>query len=167
VVSSHAERLMGEPPFERIDHQEMPVAARNVSTSTSPAAGITEQLGLQAEPFADRRGQRRPMPRIGQHAAHPLGQMRRQRELAAGVGWNLGLGGRCCGIPAPRSPAGLEAHNLAGEGEGVADGELLDEGFLQLTQHELATRTAGRGVPALCRERRHDQADLDQSAPRR
>ena len=39
----HADRLVRETALERIDHQKMPLPLRKVSTSSSPAAGISDR----------------------------------------------------------------------------------------------------------------------------
>ncbi len=101
-----------------------------------------------------------PLARVGEHGAHALGQMRRERELAAFVGGDGRVGIVCAGDEGVGVLQPLEAQHLAGEDEGVAGPELLDEVFLELAQHAAADQRArrarllpGRAAP--------DQAHLD------
>ena len=75
------------------------------------------------------------MFRVGEQLAHALGEIRRKRELAAVIGRHLGLGGVRAGDDGIDLAQALEAQHLAGEHEGVAWRELLDEIFLDLAEH--------------------------------
>ena len=76
--------------------------------------------------------------------AHPFGEIGRERKLAAFVGGHLGLGRMGAGDDGVDLAQALEAQHLAGEHEGVAGGELLDEIFLDLAEHAPAGEHACR-----------------------
>ena len=75
------------------------------------------------------------MPALGQHEPHAVGQIGRERELAACIGRHLGVGRVGAGDDGVHLAQALEAQHLAGEDERVARRELLDEVFLDLAQH--------------------------------
>ena len=77
---------------------------------------------------------------LGQQLAHPLGEIGRERELAAFIGRHLGLGRMRAGDDGVGLAQALEAQHLAGEDEGVAGAELLDEIFLDLAEHAARRR---------------------------
>ena len=133
---------MRKAPFERIDDEEMPLSARKGLHQHFVGGGKLGTLGLDAQPFAHGIGQRAPLLRVGDHAAHALGEMRRERELAAGVGGDGGVGIAGAGDEGVGVLQALEAEHLAGESERVARFELLDEGFFQLAQHAAAHQRA-------------------------
>ena len=91
--------------------------------------------------------------------AHALGEVRGERKLAARVGGDRGIG-----IAGARDERlgllqALEAQHLAGEDEGVAERQLLDEVLLVISP---STRPPASG--RACRlggTRAADQADLD------
>ena len=74
--------------------------------------------------------------------AHALGEMRGERELAAGVGGDGGVGIAGAGDEGVGVLQALEAEHLTGESEGVSCFQLLDEGFFQFTQHAAAHQRA-------------------------
>ena len=81
----HAERLVRQPALERIgDHVEA-VAARKGLDQQVAALRQHRVVRLQAQPVGDLLGQRLPALRVGEHAAHLVGEIGRQRELAAGI----------------------------------------------------------------------------------
>jgi hypothetical protein len=86
--------------------------------------------------------------------------VRGQRELAAIVGGNRRIGIAGTGYEGFGVLQSFEAQHLAGEGEGVADAQLLDEVLLELAQDTAAnqgtcgTRLAFAGPAA-------DQPNLD------
>ena len=104
-------------------------------------------------------GSAAPLAGIGEQAAHPVGQIGRERKLAALVGRHLGIG-----------PAGaryvdfvfgqrLVAQDFAGEHEGVARHHGLDEILLDLAEQLAAARDRAR-IAGTAAARPHE-ADLD------
>src|SRR5690606_5584559 len=98
---------------------------------------------LNFEPFADRRGERRPFLAMGEHAPHTRGEIGRERELAAVIRRDHGR--RVVRLRGERLRFGeaLEAENVTREEKGVAGGELVDEIFLDLTEITPAHRAKG------------------------
>ena len=115
---------------------------------------------LDAQPFAHL-GRQLGMPRrVLQDAAHPLGQEGRERQAAAAIGRHLGIAagrGRALG---DQFLDALEAQHAAGEDEGVARHQALDEGLLDLAQDGAA--------PQLHLDQRQldDGADIHAELPR-
>ena len=115
---------------------------------------------LDAQPFAHL-GRQLGMPRrILQDAAHPVGQEGRERQAAAAIGRHLGIAaGRRRALRHQLLDA-LEAQHAAGEDEGVARHQALDEGLLDLAQD--------RPAPQLHLDQRQldDGADIHAELPR-
>ena len=83
----HAERLMREAPFERIGDREKPAASRECLDEEVVFARQFGALLLQHKPFADLIGQVLPVHRDPTgDAAHPCGEIGRERKLAARIG---------------------------------------------------------------------------------
>ena len=137
----HAERLVRQPPLERVGDEVVAVAARERLDQHLVAPGNDRALALQLEPVGD--GRRQPAPRVivGQHGAHALGEMRRQRELAAVVAGDDGVARAGAGDERLVLAHAFEAQHLAGEHEGVAGAQLLDEVFVDLA-HDARRRSS-------------------------
>ena len=113
---------------------------------SQPLAHLGRQLGMPR--------------RILQDAAHALGQEGRERQAAAAIGRHLGIAaGRQRALRDQLLDA-LEAQQAAGEDEGVARHQPLDEGLLDLAQH--------RPAPQLHLDQRQldDGADIHAELPR-
>ena len=156
----HAERLVGETALERIDDQEMPLAAREGLDQHLARAGDLGALGLDASHSHTGSGSVRHWRGSAIMRAHALGEMRGERELAALVGGDrrvgiAGAGDEGVGVLQP-----LEAQHLAGEDEGVAGPQLLDEILLELAEHAAAHERARRARLLPGHATPH-QADLD------
>ena len=93
----HAEALMGEPPLERIADEIMPLPAREGLDQDLVGAGHDRDLALNAQPVRDLIRKPRPMAPVGKQPPHALGEIGRERELAAVIGGHLGLGRVRCG----------------------------------------------------------------------
>ena len=70
----------------------MPLAARKGLDQHLVAARQHRTLGLQLSQSRTWSGSRRPVVRVGQHLAHALGEIGRERKLAAVIGRDLRLG---------------------------------------------------------------------------
>ncbi len=116
-----------------------------VSTSSSPRFGSTDFSFWMRSQSATCSGKRLPALRIGQHAAHLVGEIGRERELAAGIDRHLGVEPGAVGDEALVLADALEAQHLAGEQEGVAGRQRLEEILLDLAEHRPAAR-----LPPLC-----------------
>ena len=112
---------MREPALERVDDQEMPVAAREGLDQHLARLGNAERSAWMPQPLATGLGQRAHLPGVGQHASHALGEMRGERKLAALIGGDhrLGVAGaRHEGLGVLQA---LEAQHLAGKRKRVAE----------------------------------------------
>ena len=99
------------------------------------------------------------MLRLGQHAAHPVGEIGRERKLAAVVGRHLrvfGVGARDIDLVLDQR---LVFQDFAGEHESVAGHQRLDEILLDLAEHAAAARDRP-GVTGAAGARAH-QAHLE------
>ena len=106
--------------------------------------GHDRECRLQPEPVRDLVGEARPGGGLGQQMAHAVGEIGREREFAAVIGRHLGLGRMRARDDGVGLAQALEAQHLAGEDEGVAGRELLDEIFLDLAEHAAAHEHARR-----------------------
>ena len=116
----HAEGLVRQPPLERIGDEVVAVAAREGLDQHLVATGNDRALALQLEPVGDGWRQAAPGVIVGQHGAHALGEMRRQRELAAVVAGDDGIARRGAGDERFVLAHPFKAQHLAGQNEGVA-----------------------------------------------
>ena len=117
---------------------------------------MTERSLLQLEPIGDGRRQPAPFVVVGEHGAHALGEMRRQRELAAVVAGDDGIARGGAGNEGFVLAHPLEAQHLAGEHEGIAGAQLLDEVFVDLAHDASAGQRLARSGDAA-----PDEAHLD------
>ena len=148
---------MGKPPFERIGDEVVAAAAREGFDQHLVAAGNDRALLLQLEPIGDGRRQPAPCVVVGEHGAHALGEVRRQRELAAVVAGDDGIARGGAGDEGFVLAHAFKAQHLAGEHEGVARAQLLDEVFVDLAHDAPAGHRLARGGGAAA-----DEAHLDQ-----
>ena len=145
---------MREPAFERIADEIVLVGARK--GLDQQVAGLRNQRAplLDVEPFAHLIGQCVPCLRIGEHVAHALGEIGRERKLAAFVGRNFRivvLRARDIDLVLDER---LVAQDLAGKHEGVAGRHGLDEIFLDLAEAACRRARSGRNSRgAFARER--------------
>ena len=123
---------MGEPALEGIgDHVEA-VAAREGLDQKLVGARQHRTVALDPQPVGDLVGERRPFFRVGEDGAHAGREEGGERELAAGIDRDLrrvvgGAGGHHLVLE-----NALEAQDQAGEEEGVAGRQRLDEILLIL-----------------------------------
>ena len=132
-----------------------------VSISISSLAGHGRAAALDAAAIRARRPAARMPRRILQDAAHALGQEGRERQAAAAIGRHLGIAAGRRRAHAPQLRDALEAQQPAGEDEGVARHQPLDEALLDLAQH--------RPAPQLCtlmQRQLDDGADVHAVTPR-
>ena len=153
----HAERLVCQPALERVGDEIVAVAARERLDQHLVAPGNDGALLLQLQPIGDRRRQPAPRVIVGEHGAHALGEMRRQRELAAVVAGDDGIAGAGAGDERLVLAHALEAQHLAGQHEGVAGAQLLDEILVDLAHDAAAGHRLARSGGAAA-----DEAHLDQ-----
>ena len=95
---------------------------------------------LDLEPFAHLFGQARASVRLGQHGAHAGGEISRERKFAAFIGryFRIGrVGARDIDLVLDQR---LVSEDFAGEHEGVAGRQRLDEIFLDLAEQPAAAR---------------------------
>ena len=93
----HAEALMGEPSLERIADEIVLLPAREGLDQDLVGPGTTETslwMRSQSETWSGSRGQ---WLRVGEEPAHAVGEIGRERELAAVIGRHLGLGAPASG----------------------------------------------------------------------
>ena len=150
----HAERLVREPALERIADAGSTCRRAGRSRPADRAAPGTQRAPLlDVQPFAHLVGQVAPLLRLGQDAAHAVGEIGRERELAALIGRHLGIvgvGARDVDLVLDQR---LVFQDFAGEHEGVARRQRLDEILLDLAEHAAAARDrAGVALP-VARER--------------
>ncbi len=117
---------------------------------------------LDFQPFAHLVGQRAPLGVIGKDVAHAVGQIRRQRELAALIGGHFRIfRGRARDIGLILDERFVSQH-LAGEHEGVARRQRLDEILLDLSKQPPAAWQGLGGARA--HEPHLDHVGLDDGA---
>ena len=89
----HAERLVREPPFERIADEIIFGGAREGLDQQSPARGSSERHCWISSHSRTCCRQRAPSLGFGEHLAHARGEIGRERKLAAFIGRHLRVGG--------------------------------------------------------------------------
>ena len=132
----------------------MPLAAREGLDQQIVAVGQDGAEPLEPQPFLDRIRQVAPAGGVGQHRADPVGEMGRERHFAPGIGGDLGIALAALRAVDPGLRDAEELQQLAGEQEGVAGDQGLDEVLLDLAQ-DLAP-----AKPDLQRHRLDDGADI-------
>ena len=130
----HAERLMGEPSFERIGDQKVPAAARKRFDKHVIGSRDDRALRLKVEPIRDRQRQAGPGTRIGEHRPDARRKMRRHRELAAIVARDHRIFRRGARDEDFGVAQRFEAQHLAGENERRTRRQLFDETFRDFAQ---------------------------------
>ncbi len=150
----HAERLVRQPPLERVGDQIVLPGAREHFHEQFVRTRQDGAPALQAQPVTGLRRQARMLPRIGQDRAHLVGQEGGERELAALIAGDAGFRPRRAHDDGGGFLHRLEAHDLAREDEGVTGTELLDEILLDLAQVPPAPQ------PHLQHRRLDDGADI-------
>ena len=156
----HAERLVRVAPFEAIGDQELLFAARKGLDQEAVGRRHDRRPALQPEPFGHGVGQVAPAMRRLQHGPHPFRQVGRERQAAAHVGRHLRvLAARGAGDLDPGFAQTLEAQQFAGENEGLAGYQAVDEVFLDLAQNPAALELHLDG------RRLDDGADIHAVAP--
>ena len=133
----HAEGLMGEAALERIA-DEVDAACRAGRSRPGPHSGLgtTEKCACRRSQSETWSGSRFQVSGSAKSLRTPLGEIGRERELAAVIGrapWGRSRAARVTTASSSRMPSKRE--HLAGEHEGVARGQLLDEIFLDLAEH--------------------------------
>ena len=123
----HAEGLMRQPPLEGITDEVMLVGARKSFHHQFARAGNARQIGLQRQPVAHLVRQRAPGALVRKQLAHPLGEIGRERKLAAHVGRHLCVLVAGAGDVDMVFRQRLVANDLAAEDKGVADHQALNE----------------------------------------
>ena len=129
---------MREPSLERIADEIILAAARKGLDHHLARRRHARDIGLQRQPLAHLVGQLLPRAAVGEQQAHALGEIGRERKLAAAIGRHLGVGvvgARDVDLVLDQR---LVAHDLAAEHEGVADRQPLDEILLDLAEHSSA-----------------------------
>ena len=140
------------------------VAARKGLDQQFAARRQHRLLLLDAQPVGHLLGKRLPAAGVGEHAAHLVGEIGRQRKLAAGIDRHLGIDARRVGDEALALADALEAQHLAGEEKGVAGRQRLQEILLDLAQQRPAARrraAAGAHVAHVEHRGFHDGADVE------
>ena len=141
----HAERLVREAAFERIANEIELVGARKGLDDQFAHARHMRHMRLQRQPFGDLVGQAFPGLLAVEQFADALGEIGRERKLAAHIGRHAGIlviGARDVDLVLDQR---FVAYHLAAEHEGVADHEILDEVLLDLAEHAPAARQRAGG----------------------
>src|SRR5439155_11761330 len=107
-------------------------------------------------------GQLVPLALVGKHRADARGKVGGERELAADIGRDLRRGVRRARGDRLVFADPLEAEHEAGEKEGVADRERLDEVLLDLAEDTAAA--PGEGVAAIAGDADVEVRRLDDRA---
>jgi hypothetical protein len=149
---------MRQPSLERIAEEIKLVGARESLDQEVTHAGNQRAPLLDAEPLVDGLGQVWPVLWLGQQTANAVGEIGRERKLAAVVGRDLGVfrgGARDIDLVLDQR---LVFEDFAGEHEGIARHQHFDEILLDLAEHTAAARDRA-GMTAAAGARAH-QADL-------
>src|SRR3546814_9783579 len=131
----------GVAPGEAVGDEELDLAARKRLDEKAVRSRQHRTPALQAQPFRNRLRQVLPALWVGKHDADPVGEMRRQRQAAAGIGRHLRRLADSGGADDRGLAQRLEAQHAPGEDESFPGFKPLHEILLALAQHRAAPQS--------------------------
>ena len=156
----HGQGSVGEPPFERIDHHEVTLAARKGLQQQVVGRRDQRVVALDFQPLSDIGRQHLPVLLVVHQLADPPRQEGRERELRPAPGRHFRIAIGCGADQHLRAGDADQRPDLACEHEGVSGVEHLEHALLDLSDLAAAAPRLAHGDAHREHSGRDDGADV-------